>query len=60
MLAFERGWLVVPLALNAAGAVADVWMTLTVLSDPAHVRVQDHERASGSSGGRATGPGRSR
>ena len=43
MLAFEWGWLVVPLALNAAGAVADVWMTLTVLSYPAHVRVRDHE-----------------
>jgi hypothetical protein len=43
MLVFEWGWLVVPLALNAAGAVADVWMTLTVLSYPAHVRVRDHE-----------------
>lgn len=43
MVVFEWGWLIVPLALNAAGAVADVWMTLVVVSYPAHVRVVDHE-----------------
>ncbi len=32
------------LTLNAAGAVADVWMTLSVVSYPAHVRIVDHER----------------
>jgi len=42
MLAFGWGWLVVPLAANAGGAVGDVWMTLTVLSYPEHVRVADH------------------
>lgn len=43
MILFEWGWLVVPLSLNAAGAVADVWMTLTLLGYPPHVRVVDHE-----------------
>lgn len=43
MLAFEWGWLVLPLTLNAAGAVADVWMTIAVLRYPPHVRVVDHE-----------------
>jgi hypothetical protein len=42
MLVFEWGWLVVPLAANAGGAVGDVWMTLTVLAYPEHVRVTDH------------------
>lgn len=42
MLAFEWGWLVIPLAANAAGAVADLWMTMTLLSYPAHVRLEDH------------------
>lgn len=40
MLAFGWGWLIVPLAANAAGAVADVWMTL--LGFPADVRLEDH------------------
>lgn len=44
MLLLEWGWLVVPLAANAAGAVADVWMTLTLLGYPAHVRLEDHEK----------------
>lgn len=44
MVAFEWGWLVVPLTMNAAGAVVDVWMTVTLASYPAHVRVEDHER----------------
>ena len=43
MIAFEWGWLIVPLTLNAAGAVADIWMTLTVVAYPAHIRVVDHE-----------------
>jgi len=42
MLALDWAWLVVPLAANAGGAVGDVWMTLTVLSYPEHVRVADH------------------
>lgn len=42
MLAFGWGWLVLPLAANAAGAVADVWMTMTLLGFPVHVRLQDH------------------
>ena len=43
MLTFGWGWLVLPLAANAAGAVADVWMTLTLLGYPAHVRLEDRE-----------------
>jgi hypothetical protein len=43
MIVLEWGLLIVPLTLNAAGAVADVWMTLSVLSYPAHVRIVDHE-----------------
>ncbi|GGM60146.1 hypothetical protein J2752_001752 [Halarchaeum rubridurum] len=42
MLALDWGWLVVPLAANAAGAVADVWMALTLLGFPATVRLVDH------------------
>ena len=34
MIVFEWGWLIVPLTLNAAGAIADLWMTLMVLSYP--------------------------
>lgn len=43
MVLFEWSWLVVPLATNAAGAVADVWMASMLLGYPAHVRVVDHE-----------------
>ncbi|MUW15086.1 hypothetical protein GJ633_10770 [Halorubrum sp. CBA1125] len=43
MLVFEWGWLIVPLAANAAGAIADLWMTVTLLSYPPHVRLEDHE-----------------
>lgn len=43
MIVFEWGWLVLPLAANAGGAVGDLWMTLTLLSYPSHVRVQDHK-----------------
>lgn len=43
LLVFEWGWLVVPLTLNAAGAVGDLWMTLMVLGAPAHARIVDHE-----------------
>jgi len=42
MIAFDWGWLIVPLAANAAGAVADLWMTLTLLGYPSHVRLEDH------------------
>jgi len=37
------GWLVLPLAANAGGAVVDCWMLLTVLGYPSHVTVEDHE-----------------
>lgn len=43
MLILGWGWLVVPLTLNAAGAIADIWMTLMVVSYPAHIRIVDHE-----------------
>jgi len=42
MLIFEWGWLIVPLAANAAGAIADLWMTMTLLGVPADARLQDH------------------
>jgi hypothetical protein len=42
MIAFEWGWLVVPLAANAGGAVGDLWMTMTLLGYPAHVHAEDH------------------
>ena len=31
-----------PLAANAAGAIADLWMTMTLLAFPADVRLEDH------------------
>ena len=43
MLVFEWGWLIIPLATNAGGAIVDLWMTLTMLSYPKHVRVTDHK-----------------
>jgi hypothetical protein len=43
MILFEWGWLAIPLTLNAAGAVADIWMTLIVVSYPAHTRIVDYE-----------------
>lgn len=42
MLVFEWGWLIVPLAANAAGAIADLWMAMTLLAFPATVRLEDH------------------
>jgi len=54
MLAFEWGWLVVPLAANAAGTIADLWMTMTLLAFPADVRLEDHRTASGYWAARAT------
>ena len=44
MLVFEWGWLIVPLAANAAGAIADLWMTMTLLAYPADVRLEDHPK----------------
>ena len=41
LVAFGWGWLVVPLAANAGGAVGDLWMVLTVLGYPSHVSVED-------------------
>ena len=43
MILFELPWLAMPLALNAAGAVGDLWMSLIVLSYPAEVTVLDNE-----------------
>ena len=43
MVGFGWGWLVIPLAANAAGAVVDVWMALTLTNYPSHVVVQDYE-----------------
>lgn len=43
MLALEWGCLIVPLAANAAGAVTDLWMAMTLFSYPASVRTEDHE-----------------
>lgn len=43
MIGLEWGWLVLPLAANAGGAVGDLWMTLTLLGYPPHVQVQDHK-----------------
>jgi hypothetical protein len=42
MVGLGWGWLVIPLAANAAGAVVDVWMALTLTNYPAHVLVQDY------------------
>jgi hypothetical protein len=42
MLAFEWGWLIIPLAANAAGAIAVLWMTMTPLAFPADVRLENH------------------
>lgn len=42
MIAFNWGWLVLPLAANAGGAVGDLWMTLTLLGYPSHVYAEDH------------------
>ena len=42
MLLFEWGWLVVPLAANTAGAIAELWMTMILLAFPEDVRLEDH------------------
>lgn len=43
MVLFEWPWLAVPLAMNAGGAVGDVWMALILLSYPPGVSVLDSE-----------------
>lgn len=43
MLVFEWGWLILPLAANAGGAVGDIWMTVMLLGFPSRVSVEDHE-----------------
>lgn len=43
LVVFEWGWLVLPLAANAGGAVGDLWMAMVVLGYPAHVRAEDHK-----------------
>lgn len=42
MIIFEWGWLVLPLAANAGGAVGDLWMALMLLGYPSHVLAEDH------------------
>lgn len=42
MVVFEWGWLALPLAANAGGAIGDLWMTLVLLGYPAHVTAEDH------------------
>lgn len=42
MLVFGWSWLIIPLAANAAGAIADLWMTMTLLAFPGDVRIEDH------------------
>ncbi|RNJ26447.1 DUF3267 domain-containing protein [Halosegnis longus] len=56
MVVLGWGWLVIPLAANAAGAVVDVWMALTLTNYPSHVLVQDYRdgvRVLGREGDRA-------
>lgn len=43
MIVFEWGWLVLPLAANAGGAVGDLWMALVLLGYPSHVTAEDHK-----------------
>ncbi|GAB3688155.1 hypothetical protein GCM10028857_22000 [Salinarchaeum chitinilyticum] len=43
MIVFEWGWLVLPLAANAGGAVGDLWMAMVLLGYPSHVRAEDHK-----------------
>lgn len=43
MILFDWGWLVLPLAANAGGAIGDLWMTLTLLGFPSRVSVEDHK-----------------
>lgn len=43
MVIFEWGWLILPLAANASGAVGDIWMALTLLGFPSRVSVEDHK-----------------
>ncbi|EMA69981.1 hypothetical protein C468_00560 [Halorubrum kocurii JCM 14978] len=41
MIVFEWRWLALPLALNAGGAVGDLWMALTLMRYPPSVTVVD-------------------
>jgi hypothetical protein len=42
MIVLEWGWLVLPLAANAGGAVGDLWMATVLLGYPSHVQAEDH------------------
>jgi len=55
MLIFGWGWLIVPLSANAGGAIADLWMTLTLLGCPPTPDFRTIRTASGSMDGRAIG-----
>ncbi|NJO75641.1 MAG: DUF3267 domain-containing protein [Leptolyngbyaceae cyanobacterium RM1_406_9] len=43
MLLFNAAWIAILLAANASGAVGDLWVSLSVLHYPCHVRVEDHK-----------------
>lgn len=43
MLLFNAAWIAILLAANASGAVGDLWVSLSVLRYPRHVRVEDHK-----------------
>jgi hypothetical protein len=43
MLLFGWGWLALPLAANAGGAVGDLWMALVLVGYPSHVTVEDYK-----------------
>lgn len=43
MVAFEWGWLILPLAANVGGAVVDCWMASSLLRYPDHVVCVDSE-----------------
>lgn len=42
MVLFDAPWLILPLAINASGAIGDLWMTGLLLRYPRHVVVEDH------------------
>ena len=56
MVLLQSSWLVIPLAVNAAGAIVDVWMSILPLRYPRHILVEDHRtglRIYGKKGDRA-------
>jgi hypothetical protein len=43
MLLFDTAWIAILLAANASGAVGDLWVSLSVLRYPRHVRIEDRK-----------------